>query len=122
MCQALAKMATGYSSAAVTMGHPALKRQAAIAAIAPTTRLCAPGLNNYGVADPIQIGGTVRVTCPAIPATLCNGLRLRGTAPGRAPGSPGWVRAIPGGLKRGLQQTALSAADGCVERLCQRPQ
>jgi hypothetical protein len=32
-------------------------RAAAIAATAPTTRFCAPGLNNYGVADPIQIGG-----------------------------------------------------------------
>lgn len=60
------------------------------------------------LAAPIR--GTVRVTRPAIPATFCNGPRLRRTAPGRAPGSPRWVRATPGGLKRGLQQTGLSAA------------
>lgn len=38
-----------------------LRGQAAIAAMAPTTRFCAPGPNNYGVADPIQIGGSSRV-------------------------------------------------------------
>jgi hypothetical protein len=37
-----------------------LTGQAATAAIAPTTRFCAPRLNNYGVADSIQIGGSVR--------------------------------------------------------------
>jgi hypothetical protein len=35
-----------------------LRGQPAIAATAPTTRFCAPGLNNYGVTDPIQIGGS----------------------------------------------------------------
>jgi hypothetical protein len=31
------------------------------------TRFCAPGLNNYGVADPIQIGGLARVLSGPLP-------------------------------------------------------
>src|SRR6266699_3653606 len=44
--------------------------QAAVAVIAPTTRFCAPGHNNYGVPHPIQInkadlGYSLNRSCPA---------------------------------------------------------
>jgi hypothetical protein len=57
--------------------------RAAIAATALTTRFCTPGLNNYGVADLIQIGGSARgyrelVTpfgCMAVPVARLGGNR-----------------------------------------------
>lgn len=42
----------------------------------------------------------MRALSPCLPATLCNDLRLHGTARGRALGWPGCARSAPGGLKR----------------------
>ena len=63
-----------------------LRGQAAIAAAAPTTRFCGPGLNNYGVADPIQAALGAITAGPL--GYLLYARRLHVTAHEERPGAP----------------------------------